>query len=243
MKKQSGTVLNKYLAHAGVCSRRNAVELIKDGFVKVNNRTVKKPEFLVSDADVVTVRGKKVSAEDKLYILLNKPKGYMTTVSDDLGRQTVMDLVAQYKKLRLYPVGRLDRNTSGLLLLTNDGDLAQKLSHPRYQISKGYHATLEKPLSETDRKRFLSGIRLPDGMVKFDRMSHALGPKKNQVRVTLHSGKNRVVRRMFEALGYNVKKLDRVQYATLSKRGLPIGLWRKLSRKEIDQLKKAGGRK
>lgn len=237
-KEKDGILLNKFLAQAGVCSRRNAVDLIKKGLVKVNNKTIKEPAFLVSEKDTVMVRGKRIEVEKKICILLNKPRGYITTTSDEKGRETVMDLIAGSWKQRLYPVGRLDRNTTGLLLLTNDGTLAQRLSHPRYQIPKGYHVTLSKPFLESNRKLLLSGIRLQDGKVAVDRISHPLGPKKNQVRITIHSGKYRIVRRLFEALGYQVKKLDRVQYAIFSKRGLPVGVWRKLGKKEVDQLKR-----
>ncbi len=233
--------LNKFLAHAGVCSRRNAVELIKKGLVRVNGTLIKEPGYAVSEKDTVTVRGKKVLVERKLYFILNKPRGYITTTSDEKGRQTVMDLMGSSYKERLYPVGRLDRNTTGILLLTNDGALAQQLAHPRYQVQKIYHVMLDKPFTESDRKKIIAGVRLRDGKVTVDRISHALGPKKNQVRVTLHSGKYRVVRRLFEALRYAIKKLDRVQYARISKRGLPVGVWRKLNQKEIKYLKKVVG--
>ncbi len=233
--------LNKFLAHAGVCSRRNAVELIKQGLVKVNGVVVKEPGHSVAEKDIVTVRGKKVTVERKLYFILNKPSGYITTTSDEKGRDTVMDLIGSSYKERLYPVGRLDRNTTGILLLTNDGQLAQQLAHPKYRVQKVYHVTLSKPFLESDRKRILAGVRLRDGKVTVDRISHALGAKKNQVRLTIHSGKYRVVRRLFEALGYDVKKLDRVQYANLNKRGLPAGVWRKLQQKEISYLKKVVG--
>lgn len=233
--------LNKFLAHAGVCSRRSAVELIKQGLVRVNGTVVTEPGHAVSEKDVVTVRGKKVLVERKLYIVLNKPRGYITTTSDEKGRDTVMELIGSSYKERLYPVGRLDRNTTGILLLTNDGELAQRLSHPRHRVQKVYHATLSKSFDEADRKKILAGVRLRDGKVDVDRISHALGMKKNQVRITLHSGKYRIVRRLFEALGYDVKKLDRVQYAGMTKRGLPSGVWRKLQQKEVQYLKKAVG--
>ncbi len=233
--------LNKFLAHAGVCSRRNAVELIKKGLVRVNGALIKEPGYVVSEKDAVTVRGKKVVVERKLYFILNKPRGYITTTSDEQGRQTVMDLMGSSYKERLYPVGRLDRNTTGILLLTNDGELAQRLAHPRYKVQKMYHVVLNKPFTESDRKKILAGVRLRDGKVTVDRISHGLGPKKNQLRVTLHSGKYRIVRRLFESLGYEIKKLDRVQYAGMNKRGLSAGVWRKLSQKEIGYLKKVVG--
>ncbi len=233
--------LNKFLAHAGVCSRRNAVELIKKGLVRVNGALIKEPGHSVSEKDTVMVRGKKVVVERKLYFILNKPRGYITTTSDEQGRQTVMDLIGSSYKERLYPVGRLDRNTTGILLLTNDGALAQRLAHPRYQVQKMYHVMLDKPFTESDRKKILAGVRLRDGKITVDRISHGLGPKKNQLRVTLHSGKYRIIRRLFESLGYEIKKLDRVQYARMNKRGLPVGVWRKLNQKEIMYLKKVVG--
>ncbi|HLE76408.1 MAG TPA: pseudouridine synthase [Candidatus Babeliales bacterium] len=233
--------LNKFLAHSGVSSRRNAVELIKQGLVKVNGEVVKEPGRVLLETDTVTVQGKKIEVERKLYIILNKPRGYITTTSDEQGRDTVMDLIGSSYKERLYPVGRLDRNTTGILLLTNDGELAQRLAHPKHQIQKVYHVTVNKPFTEVDRKRILTGVRLSDGKVTVDRISHALGPKKNQLRITIHSGKYRVVRRLFEAVGYEVKKLDRVQYANMNKRGLPAGVWRKLQQKEVNYLKKAVG--
>lgn len=230
--------LNKFLAHAAVASRRKAVELIKQGLVYVNNKVVKEPGYVVQEHDIVTVQGKRVSVQEPLYILLNKPAGYITTTSDEEGRATVMDLLGKSFKERLYPVGRLDRNTTGLLLLTNDGALSNQLAHPRNEVTKVYQVILDKTLQEQDRQRIIKGIRLEDGIVDVDRISHPLGPQKNSVRLTLHSGKYRVVRRLFEALGYRVKKLDRVAYAMLSKRGLPLGLWRRLSKKEINSLKK-----
>ena len=233
--------LNKFLAHSGVSSRRNAVELIKQGLVKVNGEVVKEPGRVLLETDTVTVQGKKIEVERKLYIILNKPRGYITTTSDEQGRDTVMDLIGSSYKERLYPVGRLDRNTTGILLLTNDGELAQRLAHPKHQIQKVYHVTVNKPFTEVDRKRILTGVRLSDVKVTVDRISHALGPKKNQLRITIHSGKYRVVRRLFEAVGYEVKKLDRVQYANMNKRGLPAGVWRKLQQKEVNYLKKAVG--
>ena len=233
--------LNKFLAHSGVSSRRNVVELIKQGLVKVNGEVVKEPGRVLLETDTVTVQGKKIEVERKLYIILNKPRGYITTTSDEQGRDTVMDLIGSSYKERLYPVGRLDRNTTGILLLTNDGELAQRLAHPKHQIQKVYHVTVNKPFTEVDRKRILTGVRLSDGKVTVDRISHALGPKKNQLRITIHSGKYRVVRRLFEAVGYEVKKLDRVQYANMNKRGLPAGVWRKLQQKEVNYLKKAVG--
>lgn len=230
--------LNKYLAQAGIASRRNAVELIKKGSVRINNTVIKDPSHRVLEADIVTVNGKRIIAQESLYILLNKPAGYITTTSDEKGRDTVMDLLGKSIKQRLYPVGRLDRNTTGLLLLTNDGTVAQRLAHPKYEVKKIYQVVLHKPFTEADRNRISKGIKLSDGFVKVDRVSYGLGPKKDQVRITLHSGKNRIVRRIFEEIGYQVKKLDRIALASLSKKGIPRGSWRKLRKKEVDQLLK-----
>lgn len=230
--------LNKFLAHAGVASRRQAVLLIQKGSVSVNNTVIKDPAFQVGPNDVVTVHGKRVALKEPVYLLLNKPVGYITTTADEKGRRTVMDLLdKKFNKDRLYPVGRLDRNTTGLLLLTNDGELAQRLTHPRYQVPKHYQVTVHKPFTEVDRKTVLDGVRLPDGIVRVESISHPLGHRKNNIRLTLKSGKYRVVRRLFEALGYQVKKLDRIGYAFFKKRGLPIGFWRTLSKKEIAMLK------
>lgn len=230
--------LNKFLAQAGVASRRKAVDIIKQRIVRVNNTIITDPAYMVQEHDVVTVQGKRVIVQELIYILLNKPAGYITTTSDELGRNTIMDLFDKQLKGRIYPVGRLDQSTTGLLLLTNDGDLAQRLSHPRYEVAKMYQVVLDKTFQEVDRSRIIKGVRLNDGMVRIDRISHPLGPQKDIVRLTLHSGKNRVVRRLFEALGYRVRKLDRIGYAMLSKKGLPVGGWRRLSKKEISSLKK-----
>ncbi len=233
--------LNKFLARAGVCSRRKAVELIKERLVKVNDKIITDPAFSVSEEDKILVRDKQVLTEKKIYILLNKPKGYITTTSDEKGRETVLDLIGSSHKQRIYPVGRLDRNTTGLLLLTNDGEVAQRLTHPKHEMKKVYHVTLDKPFLEKVRSQIIKGVRLRDGKVVVDRISHALGPKKNQLRMTIHSGRNRIVRRLFDSLGYNVKRLDRVQYGPFVKKGLPVGVWKKLSKKEIDSLKKVAG--
>lgn len=230
--------LNKFLAQAAVASRRKAVDLIKQGIVRVNNTVIKEPGYIVQENDVVTVHGRRVMIQELVYVLLNKPSGYITTTADEKDRATVMDLLGNHFKERLYPIGRLDRNTTGLLLLTNDGDLAQRLSHPRHEVAKIYQVVLDKTFLEADRARIIKGVRLSDGMVRVDRISHPLGPQKNTIRLTLHSGKNRVVRRLFEELGYRIKKLDRVGYAMLSKQGLPLGAWRRLSKKEVHSLKK-----
>lgn len=229
--------LNKYLAHAGVCSRRNAVELIKKGSVVINGSIIKEPGHVVTQHDVVTVRGKRVIPEKLVYIMLNKPKGYITAASDPTGKQTVLDLIGKQVAQRVYPVGRLDQTTTGLLLLTNDGALAQRLAHPRYEVQKEYIVTLDRSLDERDYKQIMRGVRLKDGLVKIDKVfSHEGG--KSQVRIVLHSGKYRVVRRLFEQLNYRVKALDRTKYAGLTKRGLPLGYWRNLTKGDVIKLKR-----
>lgn len=235
--------LNKFLAYAGVASRRNAVLLIKKGSVRVNNTVITDPAHSVKENDNVTVHGKKVTIQEPIYIILNKPTGYITTTADEEGRPTVMDLIGRKFKQRLYPVGRLDRNTTGLLLLTNDGIIAQKLAHPRYKIAKVYQVTLHKPLHQKDRATIIKGVRLSDGIARVDRISQPLGPRKNIVRLTLHSGKYRIVRRLFATLDYNIKKLDRIEYGGLKKSGLALGHWRKLSKKEMVMLKRKLGQK
>ncbi len=230
--------LNKYLAHAGVCSRRNAVELIKKGLVRVNGSIVKEPAYEVKETDKVTVQGKRVILEKPVYVLLNKPKGYITASSDPTGKPTVMALLGKQVPQRIYPVGRLDQTTTGLLLLTNDGELAQRLAHPRYEIQKEYVVLLDRAFSERDRKHIMRGVRLRDGMVKIAKIFPFVGTKENQVRLVLHSGKYRVVRRVFEQLGYRVKALDRVKYAGLTKRGLPVGGWRVLTSRDVAKLKR-----
>ncbi|TET33391.1 rRNA pseudouridine synthase [Candidatus Dependentiae bacterium] len=230
--------LNKYLAHAGVCSRRNAVELIKKGLVRVNGVIVKEPAYVVKETDKVTVQGKRVILEKPVYVLLNKPKGYITAASDPTGKPTVMALLGKHVPQRIYPVGRLDQTTTGLLLLTNDGELAQRLAHPRYEIQKEYVVLLDRAFSERDRKHIMRGVRLRDGMVKIAKIFPFVGAKENQVRLVLHSGKYRVVRRVFEQLGYRVKALDRVKYAGLTKRGLPVGGWRVLTSRDVVKLKR-----
>jgi 23S rRNA pseudouridine2605 synthase len=228
--------LNKYIAHSGTCSRRDAAAMVKEGKVKVNGELVLDPGYRVKREDNVTLAGKKLKpTKDRAYILLNKPKGFLTTTDDPEGRRTVMELVENSGVDRLYPVGRLDRNTTGLLLLTNDGDLAQKLSHPSYNIKKVYQATLDKALTKADFEQILNGVQLEDGMAHVDALAYL--DEKNEIGLEIHSGRNRIVRRIFEALGYEVEKLDRVVYAGLTKKNLPRGKWRTLSEKEIILLK------
>lgn len=228
--------LNKYIAHCGICSRRDAVEFIKQGKVKVNGELTTEPGLKIADGDAVSVAGKKIVPQKNLtYILLNKPKGFITTTEDEKGRRTIMDLVASADAPRLYPIGRLDRNTTGLIILTNDGELSQKLSHPKYNIKKIYQVTLDKPITKADFEKILAGVTLEDGLAPVD--SLAMLEEKNEVGIEIHSGKNRIVRRIFESLGYQVEKLDRVMYAGLTKKNVPRGKWRLLTDREVILLK------
>jgi 23S rRNA pseudouridine2605 synthase len=231
--------LNKYIAHGGICSRRDAAELIRQGKVTVNGQPVTEPGTKVSPTDLVKVGGKKVTiSRNFVYILLNKPKDYITTTDDPQGRRTVLDLIRQATTERVYPVGRLDRNTSGVLLLTNDGDLSQKLAHPSHQIKKIYHVTLDKPLTRADFEAIAGDkIVLEDGPAHVDVMAYADPKDKTQIGLEIHSGRNRIVRRIFEHLGYDVRGLDRVMYAGLTKKNVQRGHWRLLSEKEVRVLK------
>lgn len=235
----SGLVrLNKFIANAGVCSRREADNLIISGAVKVNNAVVTEVGTKVSLSDKVQIGEQTLKSEKLRYVLLNKPKGYITTTDDPDKRNTVMMLVEKACKERIYPVGRLDRNTTGLLLFTNDGDLAKKLTHPRSRISKTYHIYLDKSLTRNDMKKLEEGIELEDGFSKVDGAAYVgNGDDKKDIGVELHSGKNRIVRRMFEALGYEVTKLDRVAFAGLTKKDIPRGRYRLLTPQEIGFLK------
>jgi 23S rRNA pseudouridine2605 synthase len=230
--------LNKFISHSGVCGRREAAEIVKAGKVKVNGKVITEPGFKVKDIDEVKVNGKQVTRQKNLvYILLNKPKDYLTTMSDPQGRQTVLQLVQHATNERIYPIGRLDRNTTGVLLLTNDGDLAQKLSHPRFEIKKIYEVKLDKPLTKKDFETLLNGINLEDGFIAPDSLAYADAKDKAVIGIEIHSGRNRIVRRMFEYLGYDVKGLDRVLYANLTKKNVERGKWRFLSEKEVRLLK------
>ena len=233
--------LNKYIAHAGICGRREAAELVKKGLVKVNKEIVTEPGYKVSATDEVNVNGKKIFlAKNLVYILLNKPKDFITTTDDPQGRKTVLDIIGKATTERVYPVGRLDRNTSGVLLLTNDGELAQKLTHPSNEIKKVYHVSLNKPLEKKDFEKILSGVTLEDGPASVDVLAYADMKDKTQVGVEIHSGRNRIVRRIFEALGYDVKNLDRVIFAGLTKKNIERGKFRFLSEKEVRDLKHFG---
>lgn len=230
--------LNKYIAHSGICSRRDAVDVIKSGKVKVNGEVITEPGHKVTPKDSVTLTGKKIHpAKNLIYILLNKPKDYLTTTDDPQQRKTVLDLIGDATKERIYPVGRLDRNTSGVLLLTNDGDLSQKLTHPSNEIKKVYAVTLNKPLDKKDFDAILKGVALEDGMANVDVLAYTDAADKTQVGVELHSGRNRIVRRIFEHFGYDVKALDRVMFAGLTKKNVNRGKWRFLTEKEVRDLK------
>lgn len=233
--------LNKFIAHCGICSRRDAAELIKEGKVKVNNEPVTEPGHKVSGRDEIKVNGKKVFlAKNLVYILLNKPKDYITTTDDPQKRKTVLDLIRRVTDERVYPVGRLDRNTSGVLLLTNDGELAQKLTHPSNEVKKVYAVTLDKPLDKKDFDQILKGVNLEDGPAGVDALAYADVKDKTQIGVEIHSGRNRIVRRIFEHMGYDVKNLDRVIFAGLTKKNIERGKWRFLTEKEVRNLKYFG---
>ncbi len=230
--------LNKFMAHCGVSSRREAVELISAGKVKVNGTVVTEPGHKIEEKDEVIYNGKKLFVTKNLvYILLNKPKDYITTTDDPQGRKTVLQLIKQATTERVYPIGRLDRNTSGVLLLTNDGDLTQKLSHPSYEIKKIYEVKLDKPLTKSHFEKIVDGLTLEDGEILIDSLAYADSKDKSIIGIELHSGRNRIVRRIFEHLGYDVKGLDRVMYANLTKKNVERSKWRYLSEKEIRLLK------
>ena len=230
--------LNKYLAHCGVCSRRDAVIFINEGKVKVNGTIATEPGYKVKETDEVVYNNKKLFVTKNLvYILLNKPKDYITTTDDPQGRKTVLQLIQKATTERVYPIGRLDRNTSGVLLLTNDGDLTQKLSHPSYEIKKIYEVKLDKPLTKADFDKIVKGLKLEDGEINIDSLAYADSKDKSIIGIELHSGRNRIVRRIFEHLGYDVKGLDRVMYANLTKKNVERSKWRFLSEKEIRLLK------
>jgi 23S rRNA pseudouridine2605 synthase len=229
--------LNKYLSNAGVCSRREADVLIQTGVVSVNGKIVTELGYKIQPGDVVQYDGETINAETKRYVLLNKPKGFITTMDDPRGRKTVMTLVSKACRERIYPVGRLDRETTGLLLFTNDGDMAKKLTHPRYQARKLYHVELHKPVAKEDLEKLLKGVDLEDGRTQVDKAEYVEDKSAREVGVELHSGKNRIVRRLFEALGYTVLKLDRVQFSGLTKKDLPRGMYRHLTEQEVAFLK------
>ena len=231
--------LNKFLADAGICSRREADVLIAAGAVTVNGKVVTQLGTKIRPTDKVQYGGETLRREKLQYILLNKPKDYITTSDDPQHRKTVMNLVEKACKERIYPVGRLDRNTTGLLLFTNDGELAKKLTHPSHRVKKIYHVVLDKALSKKDMLAIAEGIQLDDGYIQPDKIAYAEGESgKRDIGIELHSGRNRIVRRIFESLGYKVVKLDRVFFAGLTKKDLPRGKWRHLDQKEINMLKR-----
>ncbi|UOB18780.1 pseudouridine synthase [Abyssalbus ytuae] len=229
--------LNKYIANSGICSRRDADIYITAGNVTVNGKVITEMGFKVKLTDEVKFDGKKIVPERKEYVLLNKPKGFITTMKDEKDRKTVMDLVKKATKSRIVPVGRLDRQTTGLLLFTNDGDMAKKLTHPAHGVRKIYHVELNDSLKHDDLKKIEQGLKLEDGYIQVDDISYIEGASKKEVGIKIHSGKNRIVRRIFEHLGYEVVKLDRVVFAGLTKKDLSRGTWRFLTQQEIINLK------
>jgi 23S rRNA pseudouridine2605 synthase len=230
--------LNKYIAHAGTCGRREAAELVKSGHITVNGDTVLEPGYKVQYRDVVRLKGKVLQLQvTPVYILLNKPKDYICTANDPEGRKTVLDIIKNATTQRMFPVGRLDRNTTGVLILTNDGDLAQKLTHPSYEIKKIYEVTLDKPVTKADMESIATGMELEDGFIAADAVSYLSNTSKNVIGIEIHSGRNRIVRRIFEHLGYDVRHLDRVMFANLTKKNVDRGKWRFLAEKEVRTLK------
>ena len=237
-KKTAGTIrLNRYIASAGLCSRREADTFIATGCVTVNGKIVSEMGSQVNPGDSVSFNGKIISTERKVYVLLNKPKGYVTTLEDPHAEKTVMELIENACSERIYPVGRLDKSTTGLLLFTNDGDLTKRLTHPKYNRKKIYHVFLDQKVTKAHLQEIVDGITLEDGFVVADSVSYVSDDDKKQVGVEIHSGKNKIVRRIFEHLGYKVVKLDRVYFCGLTKKNLPRGKWRFLTQDEVNLLK------
>ena len=239
LNKELGLIrLNKYIANAGVCSRREADQMIATGVVSVNGKIITEMGFRVKPTDIVNYGGQTLRNEKKTYLLLNKPKDFITTVEDARGRRTVMELVSGACSERIYPVGRLDRNTTGLLMFTNDGELTDRLTHPRYGIKKIYHVTLDQNVAREDMDKIAEGMELEDGFIKADEINYVdASNTKDEIGIEIHSGRNRIIRRIFEALGYKVLKLDRVYFGGLTKKNLPKGRWRMLTEQEIIMLK------
>ncbi|MCC3215029.1 rRNA pseudouridine synthase [Chryseobacterium sp. X308] len=229
--------LNKYIANSGICSRREADELITQGLVEVNGKVVTEMGYQVQKTDRVVFDGQSITPEKPVYVLLNKPKGYISTTKDDKARKTVMDLVANASPYRLFPVGRLDRSTTGVILLTNDGHMTKKLTHPSFDAKKIYHVTLDKKLTGEDLRLIAEGIRLDEGLAVVDQISYIEGKPKNEVGIEIHIGWNRVIRRIFQRLGYEVEALDRVMFAGLTKKNIKRGHWRILTELEVNNLK------
>ncbi|MFA9290585.1 MAG: pseudouridine synthase [Solirubrobacteraceae bacterium] len=234
---KEGIRLNKFIANSGICSRREADELIKSGLVLIDGQVVSEMGFMVLSTHEVKFDGNKVVPEKQTYVLLNKPKGFISTSNDERARKTVLDLVYNATPYRIYPVGRLDRQTTGVLLLTNDGELTKKLTHPSSNIKKIYHVVLDKKLSHEDLESIKTGVRLYEGVVPVDQISYIEGTSKNEVGIEIHIGWNRVIRRLFNKLGYEVEKLDRVSFGGLTKKNLKRGDWRILDTKEVSFLK------
>ena len=238
-KEEEQIRLNKYIANSGICSRREADALISSGKIQVNGKVVNVLGYKVNENDTVSYKGQILKSEKLVYVLLNKPKDFITSTKDPEGRKTVMQLVKHACAERIFPVGRLDRNTTGLLLFTNDGELAKKLSHPRYKVKKIYHVELDKDLSKEDFHKIKKGLVLEDGIIEVDALEYVDdNTKKNAVGVEIHSGRNRIVRRIFESLNYRVVRLDRIMYAGLTKKNLPRSKWRHLTKEEISYLKR-----
>ncbi|CAL2102684.1 Ribosomal large subunit pseudouridine synthase B [Tenacibaculum sp. 190130A14a] len=235
-KKDDGVRLNKYIANSGICSRREADTYIEHGSVTVNDKLITEMGYKVQPGDQVKFDGTLISMEQKRYVLLNKPKNYITTMEDDRGRKTVMELISNATKERIYPVGRLDRNTTGLLLFTNDGELAKKLTHPKHNVRKLYHASLDKKLTLADLEKLRGDVIIEGKKVFIDAVSYVEGERKTEVGIEIHSGRNRIVRKIFEHFGYHVVKLDRVIFAGLTKKNLPRGRWRELTNQELNNL-------
>lgn len=232
--------INKYIAHAGVCSRRKADELVQAGEIRINGTVVTDVTYRIKPGDEVVYRDTVLTPEPHIYIVLNKPKGYITTAADEKERKTVLDLFdAKDKQARFYPVGRLDRMTTGVLILTNDGEFSQQLAHPRNKIVKQYKVTLDRPIDRNSFERLIKGVRLVDGFIKPDRIVLVEGSKRKELILQLHSGKNRIIRRLFEHVGYKVKALDRFDFAGLSKQGLKRGEWRDLTAAEVEKLRES----
>ena len=229
--------LNKYIANSGICSRREADELITQGLVEVNGKVVTEMGYQVQKTDRVVFDGQSITPEKPVYVLLNKPKGYISTTKDEKARKTVMDLVVNASPYRLFPVGRLDRQTTGLILLTNDGHLTKKLMHPSFGVKKIYHVTLDRKLSVEDLRTIADGVRLEEGVAEVDSISYIEGKPKNEVGIEIHIGWNRVVRRIFKKMGYEVEALDRVIFAGLTKKNIKRGHWRILTEMEVNNLK------
>lgn len=224
--------LNKFIANAGICSRREADQLIEKGKIKVNGNIVSELGYKIKKSDKVAYNGRFLRAESLQYVLINKPTGYITTVTDPRGRRTVMDLIKGACEERIYPVGRLDRNTSGLLLMTNDGDFAKRLTHPSHKVKKIYQVTLDRPISKNHFMDILKGVKLEDGMAAPDEMA-IVGDDNKVLGIEIHIGRNRIIRRIFEHMGYQVEKLDRVMFGTLTKKNLPRGKYRHLVPQEV----------